>query len=90
MAAHHFFLDPVEEADHEIQRQPMPTGHLVEQLPALHLAPRIDGRLPSQRLEGTERIGPGEPMREQNAQLFIDGIDLAAKPRELGVHVVHG
>jgi hypothetical protein len=29
-------------------------------------------------------------MREQNAQLFIDGIDLAAKPRELGVHVVHG
>jgi hypothetical protein len=29
-------------------------------------------------------------MREQGAHLFIDGIDLAAKPREFGFHVVHG
>ncbi|SFQ16582.1 hypothetical protein SAMN05443579_12621 [Variovorax sp. PDC80] len=68
----------------------MPTGHLVEQLLALQLAPRIDCRLTSQRLEGTQRIRPGEPMREQGAHLFIDGIDLAAKPYQFGVHVVHG
>lgn len=68
----------------------MPTGHLVEKLPALPLAPRVDGRFPGLRLESTERIRPGEAMREQGTHLFIDGIDLATQPREFGVHVLHG